>query len=179
MKLKLISEEAVNITLDEVKAHLRVTDDSEDTLILQMIKAAVKEAENITNRALSVKTYEFYLDVVKSFILPKPPFIELSSLQIKQDIDYVDFNSYKLDDIKEPAEVIIENSFNCNEINCLKCTYKTGYSEVPEDIKIWIFMQVANLYEYRTQFETGISVNAIKNPFVDNLLTSYKVRSFG
>jgi len=179
LKLKLINEQPVNISLDEVKAHLRVTDNFEDALIMQMIKAAVKEAENITNRALSVKTYELYLDEVKTFELPKPPFRKLLSLQIKQNDNYIDFTNYKLDEIREPAQIIIDKVVNCNEINCLKCTYETGYEEIPEDIKIWIFMQVATLFEYRTQFEAGAGINELKNPFVDNLLMSYKVRRFG
>jgi uncharacterized phiE125 gp8 family phage protein len=187
MKLKLLNKQAPNIALDDVKNYLRITTTDEDTLISAMITAAVDKAEVITNRALSVRSYELYLDKVQSFEIPKPPFISLNSIEVKNNDSYVAFDGYLLDDKSEPAKVIINNYFavDCgknaiykNAINCLKVTFSCGYSEIPEQIKIWIYSAVATMYENREQISDFQSFE-MPNRFIDSLLDPYKVRFFG
>jgi uncharacterized phiE125 gp8 family phage protein len=207
MKLKLLSKQAPNIALDDVKNYLRVITTDEDNLITAMINAAVDKAEAITNRALSVRSYELYLDKaevitnralsvrsyelylgkVQSFEIPKPPFTSLTSIEVKNGDNYVAFDGYLLDDKSEPAKVIINNYFavDCyknaiykNAINCLKVTYSCGYSEIPEQIKIWIYSAVATMYENREQISDFQSFE-MPNRFIDSLLDPYKVRFFG
>ena len=50
------------ITVDEVKAHLRILNTDEDALLLQYIKAAPLAFEKCTNRKLITQTLEAFLD---------------------------------------------------------------------------------------------------------------------
>ena len=182
MKLKVLTKQAPDIVLDDVKNYLRITTTDEDNLITAMITAAVDKAETITNRALSVRTCELYLDIVQSFEIPKPPFTSLTSIEIKSGDNYVAFDGYLLDDKSEPAKVIINDYFavDCGEnaINCLKVDYECGYSEIPEQIKIWIYSTVATMYENREQI-ADLQSFQMPNRFIDSLLDPYKVRFFG
>lgn len=62
-KTKLITAASINpVTLTEARAHLRITDTSEDTLISTLIGVATEYAEKRTGRALISQTWELYLD---------------------------------------------------------------------------------------------------------------------
>jgi hypothetical protein len=50
------------ITVDEVKAHLRILNNNEDALLLQYIQAATLAFERFTNRKLITQTLEAFLD---------------------------------------------------------------------------------------------------------------------
>ena len=50
------------VTLSEAKAHLRVSDTAEDTLITGLIKAAREEVEETTGLALITQDWRLYLD---------------------------------------------------------------------------------------------------------------------
>jgi uncharacterized phiE125 gp8 family phage protein len=182
MKLKVLTKQAPKIVLDDVKDYLRITTTDEDNLITAMIIAAVDKAETITNRALSVRTCELYFNVIRSFEIPKPPFTSLTSIEVKNGDSYVAFDGYLLDDKSEPAKVIINDYFSSgcggNSINCLKVNFDCGYSDIPEEIKIWIYSAVATMYENREQISDFQSFE-MPNRFIDSLLDPYKVRFFG
>jgi len=175
MKLKIVSKEAYNINIDDVKSFLRVTDDTEDGLINLFIQTACKKAEEITNRALSLTTFELYEDKIINIELPKPPFIELKAVEVLQNGTYTAIDYYTLDDKSEPAVLMFENTTECNDLNCLKITYTAGYSEIPGPIKNWVFVTIGTLYENREQI-SDVSTYELPNRFIDSLLDSYKVR---
>jgi hypothetical protein len=54
--------EAEPVTLDEAKAHSRITSDDEDDLITDLITASRVQAENFTSRGLLPQTFAMYLD---------------------------------------------------------------------------------------------------------------------
>ena len=63
MTLALISPPAVEpVTLADMKAHLRVTHDSEDAMIASLIKAAREELEQAAGLALISQGWRLYLD---------------------------------------------------------------------------------------------------------------------
>lgn len=73
--------EAEPLTLEEAKAHLRITHDADDDVINALIRAARGMCENDTGLALITRGYSLYLDVWERGIvtLPNPllfPFCE-------------------------------------------------------------------------------------------------------
>ena len=80
MALKLSAAPALEpLSLKEVKLHLRVDSDEEDTLIQSLIAAARMDCEKFQNRAYITQTWELWMDSWpdKDFIeLPLPPLQE-------------------------------------------------------------------------------------------------------
>jgi len=175
VKLKLITPlTAQPVSLDEAKLYLRVLHNDEDFLIESFIKAAVDKAEQITGRALSVRTYELYKNKVENTELPYPPLRAVNAVEVK-DGDTYKAVEYVLDDKATPAVIYIDGQ-DCSDINCFKITFECGYDSVPEAIKQWILVQVATLYEHRSMVETGTIISKMPRTFVDHLLDSYRVR---
>jgi uncharacterized phiE125 gp8 family phage protein len=72
------------ITLTEAKAHLRIDDDSEDTLISSLITAARDWCETFSGRSYIMQTWEMILDSFpdQDFIsIPRPPLQAVSSIK--------------------------------------------------------------------------------------------------
>ena len=172
MKLKLVSKSPAQIALDDVKLYLRVLHSEEDALIQSLLAAAIDKAEQITGRALSVRTYELYRDDSAPFVLPYPPLRAVNRLEVLDGDNYVP-TEYELDDKATPA--LIQPATDASGLNCLRVEYECGYEQIPDAIKSWIFVQVATLYENRMNIAEG-QVVQMPHSFVDHLLDSYRVR---
>lgn len=173
MKLKLVSKSPAQIALDDVKLYLRVLHNEEDALIQSLLNAAIDKAEQITGRALSVRTYELYRDDTSPFVLPYPPLRAVNRLEVLDGDSYVPAD-YVLDDKATPA--IIQPKSDASGLNCLRVEFECGYEQIPDAIKSWIFVQVSTLYENRMNLVTGTIVSEMPHSFVDHLLDSYRVR---
>ena len=172
MKLKLLSKSPAQIALDDVKLYLRVLHNEEDALIQSLLNAAIDKAEQITGRALSIRTYELYRDDSAPFTLPYPPLRAVNRLEVLDGDNYVPAD-YDLDDKATPAMIQPKN--DASGLNCLRAEFECGYEQIPDSIKSWIFVQVATLYENRMNIVDG-QVAQMPHSFVDHLLDSYRVR---
>jgi len=177
LKLKIINKEPFSFDLEEFKVYARITTNSDDALLETLLNTAFEQTEAITNRALSITEYELYLDEIKTFELPRAPFVELKSVEKLDGNDYVLFTGFKLDDKDEVAKVFIDEPFICENINCLKVSFKAGYSEIPKDLKIYCFAKALTMYEYRGSLE-DVQVNKVDNPFLEGFIDKYKIRTF-
>lgn len=189
------------VTLDEVKLHLRETETGQDELISALIIAARQYAENYTRRALVTQTLELGLPAFPDagvIELPRPP------LQSLTWVKYIDFNgnlqtvdptTYQIDTFREPAQVKpaylrwwfwyqVRNDFNAVQLR-----YVAGYpgvgspadltSGIPEAIKHWMKVCVAQLYEHREAIvvERATLID-IPRSYIDGLLDPYVVDLF-
>jgi hypothetical protein len=165
--IKILSEadafDSGLIDLEDVKLYLRVVDTAEDELIKSLVRAAIKKAEAITNRAITQKELIYYLDNALEFELPYPPFIEIVSVNVE---------NYELDTRGELAKITLQ------EAQDIEVQYKAGYSILPEDLKIWIYSTTATLYENRETI-SDVEFYNVPTRFIDSLLDRYKVRWFG
>jgi uncharacterized phiE125 gp8 family phage protein len=76
-----ISANAEPVTLAEAKAHLRITDDAEDALILNYIRAAREWVENYTGHILVRRTFTEYRSAfVRYFELMRRPIVTVASV---------------------------------------------------------------------------------------------------
>lgn len=203
MAIKIITGPAAEpITLDEAKLQCRVEPDVtvEDALIEAMIVAAREGAEALTGRALMPQTLEYALDEFPSLnyrtsynraermnrlkiALPRPPLASIISFKyIDQDgvEQTIAPGDYQLDNYAEPARLLpaVDGCWPATrcQINAVIIRYTAGYADadaVPQQIKNWMLLRVAMMYENREEFLVGASIQAM--PFVDGLLDPYKI----
>ena len=192
MPKKIATAANLPITLDEAKAHCRVTFSDDDTLIERLINAATHEIQNRTQRTLCETTYIEQLDRFPSggIKLAMPPLLSVQSIiyfnaagaQIT-----LSSSDYLVDTHSEPGWVMLAPNKEWPEtqdrINAVAITYKAGYlaggnaqqqrDAVPEDLRAWLLIRVATLYENRE------SVSFASAPFnitaLDSLWQPYRV----
>lgn len=147
------------ITLAEAKAHLRIDHSAEDALIQTYITAARGAAETQTGRAISVSQYRLALDTFPDgpIELSACPLISVQSLKYFNEVGFQDTVSgqdYFLDTVGEPGWIspaagliwpVTQERINAVEIN-----FTAGYAIVPADLKAWMLLAIAELYERRT-----------------------------
>lgn len=191
MLTKMTDATVEPVTLDEAKAHLRVTDNAEDAYISALIMAARLEAENRLQRTLIETTYRVTIDDFPDEVeLPMPRVLAVS------EVRYVDVAgaeqvfapaSYSLDNVREPGWLVpvFGGTWPAtrDQINAVRVTYTAGYlaggsdpqkrAAVPMPIRQWILLCVGQMYELRERTVTGMVVHELK--FADALLDTYRV----
>lgn len=186
------------VTVDEVKAHLRIDTTADDAMLLTMLMAAQADAENKTKRALMPQTWDLYLDEFPEggVELPRPP---LSSNSTDVTITYtvedqssttLSSTGYTVDNMTEPGWVVpsYDNEWPddaLDAINCVKIRYVCGYplsgastATTPDAIKMWVKMRVGTMYASRESLSVsgGLqSMTELPRNYVDGLLDAYTV----
>ena len=54
-------------------------------------------------------------------------------------------------------------------------TLECGYTQIPEDLKRWIFVRIGDAYEQRESFTVGQNFHEFDRTFVDALLDPYLI----
>lgn len=195
MNLKLIkAATSENVSLNEAKVHLRVTDSDSDSQISMLIKAARQDCENFTGRALASQDFELALDSFPSdkITLPVPPVEKILSIKYKDSdgieytlntADYIFYNSV-------PAVVLPDYGtafpvFSAYPAGAVRVSFTAGYKSastdaslvMPEAIKQAILLLVGHYYDNREIVNVGNNVTEL--PYgIKALLMPYKVWSF-
>lgn len=125
--------------------------------------------------------YEIYL--------PNAPLIQVTSVEyVDQDgtTQTLAPSAYKVDNISQPARLVPAYGTTWpgtrNEINAVIVTYQCGYGEtataVPQPIRQWMYLRIGALYENR-ESDVILQRGSLESlPFVDGLLTPYRVLTF-
>lgn len=152
---------AYPVTVSDVKLYGRIGTTAHDTMLQDLIVAAVAEVEEICHRALITQTWEY---VIKGFCdedidIPRPP------LQTIATIKYIDTNgeeqtvhadSYQVTTKSEPGEVRINPGYQWPPVGVgysepVTVTFVAGYgnagSAVPQKIKQAIIALVVHWYD--------------------------------
>lgn len=167
------------ITLEDAKAHLRVTSAAENDLIDSLIAAAREYAESYTKRALITQTWKLNFDEFPSkFDIPKAPLISVSSIKYLDDTGTektLATDQYRiLIPSFEPGK--ITPAFNVSwpstfwVEDCVTVEFIAGYgdaSKVPKTIKTAMKLYVEHFFANRS----GGSIPSA----IDNILYSSKV----
>lgn len=178
--------EAEPLTLEEVKANLRIVNPDEDADIGRMIRAARQMAEERLNRALMPQVLAFGADAFcASMKVPRPPLIEIDSLkytdsdgteQTLPDTDYL------VDGFAEPPTISAAPGTSWPatraQSGAVVVQYQAGYADaasVPEPIRQWMLLSIGAMYENRTAFLNGSISQALAGDFYDLLLQPFKV----
>jgi uncharacterized phiE125 gp8 family phage protein len=171
------------ITLDEAKAHCRVTHDDEDALIGTLVRAATANVENQTGLSLMERTWLLTLDELSdAMAIEKGPVVSVASVKyldgdgVQQTLDPA---LYTVDTVSEPQWIVRNSDASypavMDAINAVEIEYTAGHDAVPtnwEDIRHAILLLIGHFYMNREAVsDTAPGVV----PFaVDALLSPYR-----
>jgi uncharacterized phiE125 gp8 family phage protein len=172
------------ISLSDAKLHIRVDNNTEDTLILSLITSAREYCENYTGRSFADKTLEYYIDFFPAEIsLPKKPVKSVTSIIYKDyegaEVTLIENTDYLVDLIQSiivPAYGKSWPSFNAYPVNPIKITYLTGdATSVPGAVKTAMLLLIGHWYENRGAVLIGSLSKEIEFS-VRSLLDQYRDR---
>lgn len=169
------------IDLAYAKAFLRVDSTDEDTLIINLIKTARQQVENMIGRTL-IRRSIVYRRVVpngKCFTIPRPPLLGLTRLTLIAENDQamdVPTTDYSVTRRRDPGQVRLKHGHNWTdylaEFTTLEVEFEAGYGDIAEDVPLPIrqavLLFIAHSFEYREMSETPalpIMVDALLAPY--------------
>ncbi len=189
MGLKRTVEPSVEpVTLDEAKAHLRVTGSDENALITSLIAVARQAAEDYCQRSLITQRWQKTLDWFPpgAIELSRGPVQSIVSVKYRDGggvLQTLAGTEYLLDNGIDPASLVpaYGKAWPATQAvpNAVEVLYSTGYGDaaasVPGPIKSWMLLKLAELFEHR---EASAERVAMPHPFVDCLLAPYRIMRF-
>lgn len=201
MTTRVVSPPPVEpITLAEAKLHLRETGTEQDAIITSLIVAARQYAENYTRRALVQQTLELLLPCFPwdgVIALPRPSLVSVTSVKYIDTggvLTTVDPSEYQVDVYRQPAYIkpaylYYWKATRSSDVNAVQVRYVAGYPvgagsptdytvNIPDGIKHWMRVRVAQLYEHREAMIAGTIVANVPRDYVDGLLDPFKVNYF-
>jgi uncharacterized phiE125 gp8 family phage protein len=159
---RVVPPAALPVTVDEVKAHLRVTGPADDTLIGALIEAAVSYLDGWTGtlgRALVEQTWELAVDEFPSgdgIRLPLGDLITVVSVTYDDEDGMpqtLDPLAYSVDTYSPDGWVVLNEGSAwptiLDAINAVRVRFTVGYgapADVPAAIRQAIIMMVGGLY---------------------------------
>lgn len=128
-------------TLEEVKNYLKVTDDNEDAIILQLIDGCIDIAEKATWQSLRGKTIEMvFTDEPEWVVLPQPPVETIDKVERWNGGEWIEVANFAAAD---PNGYIYTSTYKT-----LRFTYTVGVCQ-NQDIKNMVLDLIAAKYDSR------------------------------
>ena len=174
MGLKIINAPPVEpVTLDEIKDHLKILHDYENSTLESLIKAARESIEKESNRSFVQQTILLTFNSWPAFPVEirKPPLVSVTKIEYKTkegDLLVWDPINYIVDDFSFIAKIYLasEGTFPSDElypVNAIQITYAAGYapvgndytSGIPEIYKHAIKLLVGEWYGIREEVVMG------------------------
>jgi uncharacterized phiE125 gp8 family phage protein len=176
------------VDLESMRKELRVTNTSEDDLIVSKIKTARHMAEKFTESKFYTQTWEYYLECFPKddeLLIPHPPLQSITSIKYYDSANVLqtwDAVNYRVNTGSQPGSVEYVSSWPATyyRSEAIVIKFVCGYSSrelIPEPIKDAIKLMAAHLFENRQQVMvvTG-TLNIAELPLgVYDLLTPYQV----
>lgn len=137
--------ESEPLTKEEVKDHLGLNGDDYDNRVHQLIAAARKQVERLTNRRLIQQSLAIYFElfpVGREIFLPIAPVSEISSVQYYDSdgaLQTFAASKYFTDIISEPGRIVLDSSeawpdTKAGRPNAVKINVVAGYGDSSADI---------------------------------------------
>lgn len=180
MNYKLVTAPtALPISAADTKVHLRVTTSAHDALIESYIKAATQMIEQRTNLSLSPQAWRLSLawnEVVEKVEISKYPIIGFTSItyydgdNTSQSLtnsqhDWISFIDGR------PGSLIFVDSLPTvyERDDAMKIVFISGFSSIPEDLKLSIKMLVWRMYNHPDDPVTE------RHSFVDKIVRDHRL----
>ncbi|QRM54752.1 head-tail connector protein [Sinorhizobium sp. BG8] len=174
------------ITLAEAKAHLRLDEDDEDTLITSLIAAARLHLEGQTGLALMVRSFRLYLDRWPSagvIQIARGPVQTIETVTVYDDAGApleVDPSGFVLDGAARPSRLFLPRRPPTGRaVNGIEIDFTAGFgetgAEVPDVLKRALLLHVAAMFELRGVLDAAMQPGTIP-PGYDRLVAPYRIR---
>ena len=156
------------VTIQDLKDQLRIDENTEDTYLGGLLKAATRAVERMSDRQLINATWRFSLDEFPCWDIrvPKPPLSSVTSITYVNSTGgntTVASSDYAVDTYNEPGR--ITPVFNATwpspryQNNAVTVTYVAGYgasqNSVPDTYRHAIKMLAGHWYENREAIAVG------------------------
>jgi uncharacterized phiE125 gp8 family phage protein len=174
---------ALPVSVADAKTHVRVDHATDDAYIEALIRAVQDDLEppnGWLGRALLSATYQLILpEFAEQIVLPAPPLIAISSITyLDEDGDEqtADTGLYRVLE-GEPSVIQLLEDEEWPETDtaddAVIIEYTAGYTTLPEIIKAYMLLSVAQLYDYRTLSMAGAEAKDV--PGFRHMLSSWRV----
>lgn len=186
MRTYMVTAPAVEpVTVDEIKEHCVIGNDDDNSILRRLVKVARMGGETFIEHQFVTATRETTWDswgVSSDIELPYPPLQSVTSVTYVDDDDVL--RTISTDDYEVVTAGIVGFVRPVDEWptgKTLTVRYVCGWPLVdgepttPEDIRHWIMVRVADLYEHRESFIVGQPINVIPSNFVDGLISHYRL----
>lgn len=164
---KLISKSAEGIlSLDEAKDHLRIPreDNSQDSEIMALIEAAIQVAEDMTERIISLTTYDFKIKAEEmTFSLPYDQFVSVTDVKLfdKSGEEQDGKSHLTVDDFTVPATLSVRNLPDEASHLIIRVTFGYDPFLIPKSLIQGIKMTLYHFYDNRSEVEVGRTANLV------------------
>ena len=176
------------ITTSEAKTHLKVDTTADDTLIGNLIAAAVQSAQIYTNRFFLTTQIIQYGDKWEDIkVLFKSKVISVVSVKYYDNdnsLQTLSTDVWLADTKHQPARIGLKPDKDfpqlAHRINAVEVTYKVGYgdtaADVPQGIKQAVLLTIGNWYQNREEVVVGRIATELPKS-AQYLLDQYKVQT--
>ena len=176
------------ITTEEAKEHLKVDTTADDTLIGNLIAAAVQSAQIYTNRFFLTTQIIQYGDKWEDIkVLFKSKVINVVSVKYydsDNSLQTLSTDVWLADTKHQPARIGLKPNKDfpalADRINAVEVTYKVGYgdtaADVPQGIKQAVLLTIGNWYQNREEVVVGRIATELPKS-AQYLLDQYKVQT--
>jgi uncharacterized phiE125 gp8 family phage protein len=142
-QLEIVTDLAVEpVTLQEAKDYMRISSDSENDLIEELITSARERIEKYTGLSLGLKTlkaYWFYFHIPAE--IPYGPVTAINSVVDDNDVE-----------LEYTARGLQYKTLEAYSTQGLAIEYEAGFTIVPKGLKLAILKQVSTDYENRENY---------------------------
>lgn len=150
------------VSLDDIKAHLRVDHDEEDDLLTAAIVAARSHVEGATRRVLIEQAWRLHLDRwprKRLLRIPVAPLVSVDAIRVRTGDGgpvVIDADDYAVDAASVPGRLVLSGDVPspvARSTNAIEIDVTAGYgalaTSVPSPLRHAIRMLVAHWYEQR------------------------------
>lgn len=167
MTSKRISDPAVlAVTVQQAKAHLRISANDDDDVVQSLLAAAIDFLERDTGLSLINQTWRFWFDAVpddKVLLIDRRPANDIVSFigyDLTGNAASIGAESYFLNTVTVPARLRLAADQDWQvAVNGLEVDVRSGFGEtgadVPSSLVQAILCLVAHWYEFRGAFDAS------------------------
>lgn len=142
------------ITLDQIKAHLDITDNADNSVLTSYIAQMSDYLKNKIGRVIEETEIVEYFDgdnLRDTIFLGNYPVTEFTSLEYRSGkFSAPVWNDFDADDyLLDENDGTIQIKAVYSGVKNIKATYKAGYTSVPEALKLACLKLVAKIYNKR------------------------------
>lgn len=156
MLLRRTAAGTTPVSLIEAKAHLRWTNEDEDSTVEGMLLAAVAMVGEMAGRALTSETWVLACDTLSGdLVLPKSPVTGVTSVKYYDAADTIqtatlgDYYVFTSDDYTTVRPKSGAWPIYSTRADALQVTFTAGYTTIPKELRQAVLLAVGDMYMNR------------------------------